>query len=137
MKRITLALAGLLFMLVAGAQTGEPPKPPVQTPEEHLKHFTEVLDKEVTLSAEQKQKVLASYKDFFARMEQLHAKYPPPPPPPPPPAPSAEMKKEMDKLMEDKDKAIKAVVSDEQFKKLKAIDERHKHMPPPPPPQEQ
>ena len=134
MKKQFLVMAAVLITTVSIAQKNESPKPP--SAEDRLKHFTEMLDKELTLSAEKKQKVLTTYKDFFAKMDQLHAKYPPPPPPPPPPA---EVKDAMDKLVAEKDSKLQGVLTADQFKKLKEMEEkRHgKHggdMPPPPPP---
>ena len=132
MKRSIALVTSLFFTVIVIAQNETPPKPP--SAEERLKHFTERLDKEMNLSGEQKQRVLVTYKEFFAKMDQLHAKYPPPPPPPPPPA---EMKEQMDKLVAEKDSKLQGVLSEEQFRKLKQLDEMHhkgRGMPPPPPP---
>ena len=134
MKKNIALLASLFFASVVMAQQPDAPKPP--SVEDRLKHFTENLDKEMTLSNEQKQKVVAAYKVFFGKMDELRAKNPPPPPPPPPPP---AIKEEMDKLVADRDSKLQAVLSAEQFKTLKEMEKKrhmgpHHEMPPPPPP---
>jgi hypothetical protein len=49
-----------------------PPRPP--SAEERLKHVTDKFGQELQLSAEQKQKLSAAYKNFFADMEKLRRK---------------------------------------------------------------
>jgi hypothetical protein len=49
-----------------------PPRPP--SAEERLKHVTEKFGQELQLNAEQKQKLSAAYKSFFADMEKLRRK---------------------------------------------------------------
>ncbi len=134
MKKNIAFLLSLFFATVLMAQPPHPPKPPTQ--EERLKHFAEKLDKEISLSNEQKQKVLAEYKVFFGKMEELHSKFPPPPPPPPPPS---GMKEEMDKIVANRDEKIKKILTEEQFAKLKKMEMKRRQdgaggMPPPPPP---
>ena len=132
MKKTIVLLASLFFASVVMAQQPDAPKPP--SVEDRLKHFTENLDKEMTLSNEKKQKVVAAYKVFFGKMDELRAKNPPPPPPPPP-----AIKEEMDKLVADRDSKLQAVLSAEQFKTLKEMEKKrhmgplHEMLPPPPP----
>ncbi len=119
MKKKTL----LLFsnaLLVALCIMAQPPKPP--TIEEKLKHVSEKINKEITLTAAQKAKVEAAYKDFFTDIEKLRAKngrkadMPPPPPPPP------GSKEEMDKLSNARDAKIKAALTEAQYKKYTGIE---------------
>ncbi len=128
MKKQTLVLGAML--LIAGLiqaqpdQNGRPPKPPTQ--EERLKHVSEALNKQLTLTTAQKEKVLAAYKAFFADMEKNRrkdAKQQPPPPPPP-------VKKEIaDKLSAVRDAKVKAALTPEQYKKYVEIEKtmRPKH----------
>lgn len=107
-------------MLLAICVTAQPPKPP--TVEERLKHVSEKINKEITLTAPQKAKVEAAYKDFFADIEKLRAKngktnMPPPPPPPPPGS-----KEDMDKLTQARDAKIKAALNETQYKKYTEIE---------------
>lgn len=124
-------LVVVAMLLIAGFaqaqpdQNGRPPKPP--TPEERLKHVSEELNKQLTLTAAQKEKILAAYKAFFADMEKnksKDAKQQPPPPPPPP------VSKEIaDKLSAERDAKIKAVLTPEQYKKYVDLEKtmRPKH----------
>ena len=136
MKKNIVVLLSLFFATVAIAQPPNLPKPP--TPEERLKHFAEKLDKEMTLTNDQKQKVLAEYKVFFGKMDQLHDKFPPPPPPPPPPS---GMKEQREKIIASRDEKLKKILTEAQFSKLKEMEKKRKReghdgMPPPPPPME-
>lgn len=124
-------LVVVAMLLIAGFaqaqpdQNGRPPKPP--TPEERLKHVSEELNKQLSLTAAQKEKILAAYKVFFADMEKnksKDAKQQPPPPPPPP------VSKEIaDKLSAERDAKVKAVLTPEQYKKYVEIEKtmRPKH----------
>lgn len=132
MKRNIVLLLSLFFATMGIAQPPNPPKPP--TPEVRLKHFAEKLDKEMSLTNEQKQKVLAEYKAFFSKMDQLHDKFPPPPPPPPP----SGMKEEMEKVIASRDEKLKKILTEAQFSKLKEMEKKRMKdgrdgMPPPPP----
>ncbi len=93
MKKIFFALllciAIYMPLTYTHAQPPPPGKPPA--PEERLKHVSEKIEKEITLSPAQKEKIKMAYKDFFTSIEQLRNKKkdnpaPPPLPPPPPPA---------------------------------------------------
>jgi hypothetical protein len=115
----------------------QPPKPP--TDEEKLKHVSETINKEITLTAAQKAKVESAYKEFFADMEKLRkssGKADMPPPPPPPPG----KKEDVDKLVKARDEKIKSVLSEAQFKKYSEV-EKTLHPPrpegPPPPDKKQ
>jgi len=110
----------------------EPPRPPKPPSiEDRIKHVDEKLSKELTLTADQKKKVEAAYKDFFAKADKLHEKMPPPPPPPAP-----GNKAEMDKLSKDRDAEIQKSLSPEQFKKYADVEKTLRPNPPgnPPPP---
>ncbi len=123
-----IAITGFCFQSLL-AQPPKPPKPP--SPEERLKKVSEKLDKELHLTAAQKEKVLAAYKAFFADIEKNKNKNPAPPPPPP-------VSKEVaDKLSGERDAKIKEVLSAEQFKKYVELEKTLRPKPPgnmPPPP---
>jgi Spy/CpxP family protein refolding chaperone len=111
----------MLVTAIATAQQG-PPKPPGN--EEKLKHVSEKINKEITLTAAQKTKVEAAYKDFFIEMEKLRknnkdGKPEMPPPPPPPPG----KKEDVDKLAKARDAKIKAALSEVQYKKYSEIEQ--------------
>ncbi len=142
-KYIFSVLVACCFGFISYAQPGgERPghKPP--TTEEKLKHVSERLDKELSLTPEQKEKVLGAYKKFFVAIDNEIAKsgkpVPPPPPPPPPP-----IKKEIaDKLTAERDATIKTILSAEQFAKYKTEADKmrprhHKDQNPPAPPENQ
>ncbi len=129
MKKQTVIVAAMLLILgivkAQPGQDGKPPKPP--TPEERLKHVTEELNKELTLTTTQKEKVLAAYKAFFADIEKNRSKDgKQPPPPPPPPTVSKEV---ADKLSAERDAKIKAILTPEQYKKYVEVEKtlRPKH----------
>ena len=108
-----LVLVGLCSM----AQPQQPPKP--RSTEEKLKHVSEKINKEITLSASQKTKVETAYKEFFAEVDKLRAKKGKTDPPPPPPPGS---KEEMDKLTKTRDAKIKTALSEAQYKKYTEIE---------------
>jgi Spy/CpxP family protein refolding chaperone len=127
MKKQTMILAAVLliagFVQAQPDQDGRPPKPP--TPEERLKHVSEELNKQLTLTTAQKEKVLAAYKAFFADMEKNKSKDAKQQPPPPPP-----VKKEIaNKLSAERDAKVKAVLTSDQYKKYVEIEKtmRPKH----------
>lgn len=122
----------LLILILLSLDTySQPPqdgmrKPP--SPEERLKHVTERMNHELTMTPAQRTKVTTAYKDFFKAMDALRSKNgkQAPPPPPPPPANKAAV----DKLVKKRDAKIKAVLNAEQFKKYSILE---KSMRPPPP----
>ena len=132
----TLFLFAFLFFTICYSnaqpeQEKQPRKPP--TVEDRLKHVSEKLDEELKLTPDQKEKILAAFKTFFADMEANRSKQAPPPPPPPP------VKKEIaEKLSAERDEKIRKVLTTDQFSKFKEIEKklRPKHrkedMPPPP-----
>ncbi len=116
MKKVKMMLAAMLLLItIVKAQPPQPPKPP--TPEERLKRVSEKLDKDLKLSAAQKEKVMAAYKTFFAAIEKNKPKgkdgKPLPPPPPPPPV----SKEIADKLSAERDAKVKQSLTAEQYKK--------------------
>lgn len=115
-KFVFLFSNAMLLMFYAMAQ---PPKPPSTA--ERLKHVSEKINKEITLSAAQKAKVEAAYKDFFADIEKLRSKNGKPEMPPPPPPPPGS-KEEMDKLTKTRDAKIKAALTEAQYKKYAEIE---------------
>lgn len=107
------------IILFTGALYAQPPKQP--SVEERLKHVTEKIGKEITLTASQKEKITSAYKTFFASMEKMRAnssKEQAPPPPPPPPGNMEEIKK----LSRLRDEKIKAVLSAAQYVKYAEIE---------------
>ena len=130
-KRIFILFTNLAIACVCVTaqppQPGGPGKPP--SPEERVKHVSEKMEKELKLTAAQKDKLAAAYKDFFAEIEKQKnkdGKQQPPPPPPPPVS-----KEVADKLSKVRDEKIKSVLSADQFKKYAEIE---KTMRPPMPP---
>jgi hypothetical protein len=113
-------------MFVALCVMAQPPKPPSAA--ERLKHVSEKINKEITLSPAQKTKVEAAYKDFFADLEKLRTKNGKSEMPPPPPPPGS--KEEMDKLTNARDAKIKAALTDAQYKKYAEV-EKSLHPPRP------
>ena len=114
MKRIIIGSALLLFTLATKAQEQpKPPKPP--TVEERLKKTNEVLQKEVQPTAAQKAAIETAFKKFFTDADKLRKENPPPPPPPPDP----KVKEAMDKLIKERDEAVKKILTPAQFEKYK------------------
>ena len=122
-KNTVLVGIMLLFVSVCMAQEKEdnnrpqPPKPP--TVEQRLNRVSTELNKQLQLTPEQKEKVLAAYKTFFANMDKNIDKDAPPPPPPPPPP----VKKEIaEKLSGERDAKIKQALTLEQYNKYVEIE---------------
>lgn len=141
MKKILLSASFVLFVIVTRAQEQppQPPKPP--SIEERLKRTNDVIQQEVQLSDAQKKAVEQAFKKFFADADKLRKDNPPPPPPPPDP----KVKEQMDKLVKERDEAIKKALTDDQYKKYQeAAKKLHPpkpgdpspspRTPPPPPP---
>ena len=123
MKKNLLWMGMLLLMIsITNAQSKEghcPPKPP--TVEEHLKHVSAELDKQLGLSQEQKEKVLTAYKTFFTEIEKYRKEGKQLPPPPPPPPVSKEI---ADKLSDERDAKIKLALHEEQYKKYVEVEKK-------------
>src|SRR5689334_7474264 len=100
MKKQVTTLILLGFVLVTRAQGPDQPKPP--SVEERLNHTTELIKKEITLTAEQQNALEHSFKVFFEAADKLHKENPPPPPPPPDP----KVKAALDKLIQERDASI-------------------------------
>ena len=115
MKRIIIGSALLLFALAGKAQ---PPKPP--SIEERLKKTNEVLQKEVQPTAAQKTAIETAFKKFFTDADKLRKDNPPPPPPPPDP----KVKEAMDKLVKERDEAVKKILTAAQYEKYKVAAEK-------------
>ncbi len=115
-KNIVIACITLFSTLSLLAQE-QPPKPPGQ--KERLKHVSEKISKQITLSAAQKAKVEAAYKDFFDGMDKLRRKEGKPEMPPPPPKDKAAV----DQLSKLRDAKIKSALSVAQFKKYTEIEQ--------------
>ena len=129
---LLIAITGFCYQSSKGQTTVEQPRPPKPPSiEERMKHVDEKLAKEITLTADQKKKVEAAYKDFFVKADKLREKMPPPPPPPAP-----GNKAEMDKLSKERDAEIQKVLSPDQFKKYAEVEKTLRPKPPvnPPPP---
>jgi Spy/CpxP family protein refolding chaperone len=122
-KKIFILFSNAMLVTALVTAQPQPPKPP--SDEEKLKHVSEKINKEITLTAAQKAKVEAAYKDFFIEMEKLRKNNKdgkpemPPPPPPPPPG----KKEDVDKLSKARDAKIKAALSEAQFKKYSEIEQ--------------
>ncbi|MES2373245.1 MAG: hypothetical protein V4557_11745 [Bacteroidota bacterium] len=118
MKRKFLFLFSnaMFVMLCVMAQ---PPKPPSAA--ERLKHVSEKISKEITLTPAQKTKIETAYKDFFADMEKMRSKNGKPEMPPPPPPPPGS-KEEMDKLTKVRDAKIKTALTEAQYKKYTEVE---------------
>ena len=116
MKKQIITASLLFFVIVTRAQ--QPQQPP--SIEDRLKHTSEVLKKEVQPSAAQQSQIDAAFKVFFIAMDKLHKENPPPPPPPPDP----KVKEAMDKLVKERDDKLKAILTEEQFKKYKEVEKK-------------
>jgi hypothetical protein len=86
----------VLFVIAIKAQ---PPKPP--TIEERLKSTNEVIQQEVQPTAPQKTAIELACKSFFIAAGKLRKDNPPSPPP------DLKVKDTMDKLVKDRDEAVK------------------------------
>lgn len=139
MKKYISAAILSLFVIVArpqqqGQQPPQPPKPP--TIDERIKKTNEVLQKEVTLTDAQKTAVEKAFRNFFTAADKVRKDNPPPPPPPPDP----KVKEAMDKLVKERDDAVKQILTVDQYNKYKeAVKKLHPPKPggpggPPPPP---
>ncbi len=131
MKKIIIIPALLFFALVV---KGQPPKPP--SIEERLKRTNEVLQQEVQPNAAQKTAIETAFKKFFTDADKLRKDNPPPPPPPPDP----KVKEAMDKLVKERDEAVKKILTAAQYEKYKAAAKKlqppkpgERNGPPPPP----
>jgi hypothetical protein len=116
MKKKLMVFSGALLLIVCAM--AQPPKPP--TPEEKLKHVSEKISKEITLTPAQKAKVESAYKEFFADMEMLRRKNGKPEMPPPPPPPGK--KEDVDKLVKARDAKIRSTLSEAQYKKYTEVE---------------
>jgi hypothetical protein len=119
MKKKFLVLFSNAMFITLCVMAQPPPKPPSAA--ERLKHVSEKINKEITLSTTQKTKVEAAYKDFFAEIEKLRSKNGKPEMPPPPPPPPG-TKEEMDKLTTARDAKIKAALTEAQYKKYTEVE---------------
>ncbi|HVZ26058.1 MAG TPA: hypothetical protein VG842_08390 [Sediminibacterium sp.] len=121
MKKISIQW-WLLCILVTGklaAQQGVPQPP---TPEQKLRHVTEMIDKQMTLTGTQQDVIRKAYRDFFQAEEALRKKSGRPEMPPPPPPPPAD-KAAMDKLVQQRDAKIKSVLSADAYQKYQALEQ--------------
>ena len=117
--QLLVCLAMALPLTHLHSQPPPPGKPPA--PEERVKHVSEKIEKEISLSAAQKEKIKMAYKEFFTSIEELRKKRNnngAPPPPPPPPG----KKEDMDKLAVVRDEKIKSVLNAAQYKKYQEIE---------------
>lgn len=137
MKKLFITAALILFVIVTKAQ--QPPPPP--SLEERLKRATDIIQNEVKPTAAQKSAIENAFKAFLTAADKLRKDNPPPPPPPPDP----KVKEAMDKLVKERDEAIKKILTADQYEKYKeAAKKLHPPKPgdkggnkPPPPPSEQ
>lgn len=115
-----LVYGGMLLTGIVHAQPQQPPKPPSN--EERVKHVSEKINKEITLTATQRAKVESAYKDFFTEIDKLRRKEGKPETPPPPPPPPGK-KEDMEKLSKARDAKIKSALTDAQYKKYTEIEQ--------------
>jgi len=128
MKKTIVAL-----LLITGltnfsqAQDQMPPKPP--SVEDRIKHLNDALQKNLTITKDQQQKIDAIYKDFFVKMDKLHV--PPPPPPPPADEKGKPSRAEVEKICKERDDQIQKILDAGQYTKYREVE---KSLKPPPPP---
>ena len=115
-----LCIAVAISVTEIRSQPPGPPKPP--SPEERIKFVSEKIEKEITLTTTQKEKIKMAYKNFFKNMEEIRNKQKhngsAPPPPPPPPI----KKEDMDRIATQRDEMIKGALSAAQYKKYQEIE---------------
>lgn len=108
---LTLVLITSCFLSYAQPNDG-PPKPPSAA--ERLKRVNEKLKTSLQLSTKQQTVVNDAFKHFFAEADKLRPQAPPPPPPPD--------KAKIEPLAQKRDAAIKAVLTEEQYKKYVEVE---------------
>ncbi|MDE3236996.1 MAG: hypothetical protein KGO81_13670 [Bacteroidota bacterium] len=108
----------------------QPPKPP--SVEERLKKVNELLAKQGVDVAKQQQ-IDEVYKNFFIKMDKLHAGKMPPPPPPPQDEKNKPSREEMEKARKERDGQLKNILGEEQFKKWMEAEKVLRPKPPVPP----
>ncbi len=117
-KQIILAVMILMSVSAFAQDPPHPPHPP--RPEDRMKHSKEMLQQELKLNPTQMQKVEAAFAAFFEGADKIRKDNPPPPPPPMDP----KVKASLEKLEKERDAAIKAVLTPEQYEKYKKATER-------------
>ncbi len=80
------------------------------TMEERMKRSMDMIQKEVQPTEKQMKEIEPVFTKFFTEQEKLRKDAPPPPPDP-------KMREAMDKLMKERDAAIKGILSEDQYKK--------------------
>ena len=71
---LLIAITGFCYQSSKAQATVEQPRPPKPPSiEERMKHVDEKLAKEISLTADQKKKVEAAYKDFFVTIKISYA----------------------------------------------------------------
>jgi len=83
-------------------------------PKEHLEHVKKDIIRPLQLTAEKEKKVTEIFQDFLSEMDKKHdaGKHP--------------SKEEMDKLVNKRDEALKKILTDEEFKKLKELEKKNR-----------
>lgn len=115
MKRIFIVGILAAVSIFCQAQDKQPP-----SPEQHLKHSQEMLQKELQMNVDQQKKVGQAFREFMTAAEKLHKENPPPPPPPMDP----KEKEAMDKLSAERDAKIKLALTEEQYKKYVEVEKK-------------
>jgi len=108
MKKINLVLLLMLAVIICNSQDRTHP-----SMEEHLKRSQEMLQKELSMNADQQKKVEQAFKEFMTEAEKIHTENPPPPPPPMDP----KVKEALDNLEKQRDEKVKLALTDAQYKK--------------------
>jgi hypothetical protein len=110
LKKLIIAAGFVLFAVAIKAQPPQPSKPP--SVEERLKRTNEVIQQDVQPSAPQRAAIEQAYKKFFTAEDKLRKDNQPPPPDP-------KVKEAIDKLVKERDEAVKKVLTDAQYQKYK------------------
>ena len=119
MKKVPLFFVIVCLNIFCNVQAQQPPGLPSK--EERMKHVAEKIEKEITLTNSQKEKIKSAYMDFFTKMDELRSKdknnMPPPPPLPPPGS-----KEKVDQLSNKRDEQIKQILSAAQYQKYQQLE---------------
>lgn len=125
---LVLAVSAAFAQAPQADQKNPPPPPPHKTPEERAKHFTDRMEKDLSLTAEQKTKVQALALTREQKMDELREKY------------KGQDKNvwaaERKKVRTEFDEGLKKTISAEQYQKWEELkkERKAKKGPPPPPP---
>ena len=129
MKKLILSLVAVAIVSASGM--AQEKQKPMKTPEEKAARQVDKMDRELTLTADQKAKIKEIILKRDLAREDLFKKYP---------EKNDAFREENKKLNNESEKEIKAILTPEQIEKQKQIREQGKNKaggenaPPPPPP---